>query len=1006
MLKNNLLSKFVLLCAVLLAGAGTAWAAEGDVHDFSQSLSQLLNNNASISSISIAEQDYPIKQIVVSYSYNKAIDNAVTIEAKVGESSWGTHVVSKSETTTATFDGSSATGNVVISFTNGTGSGTGHGTFKVTNVRLVEGASIDAGKIATTVTLNETSLNFDLATPATQTLTASVKETESGNAVAGATVTWTSSDETVATVAGGVVTAKKVGTATLTATFTGDESFATSKATCAVTVTNSDAPDPDIINLAKYGAVTFNDFTAVGTSDYSASSRKVTISDIKSYEYGFTCYYCRNNSKDLQMHASDGYIVLPKITSIKGFTIVVSAYQTAQNISSHPTIVVNNTTVATGNGSTITYTTDATEAIIKVLAGGNATYVSSIVITPTKDERTLAFSEPTTTLTVGETATNAATATPAGTITYTSSDEAVATVDATGKVTALTIGTATITANVAEDEDYNAAEASYELTVNGIAAATGVGINISEISVGDADVLTATYTKAEGATVTVAMASDKTDVLDVVDVDGDYMYEGKKGGTATVTVTITPSDLTRYTVVEKDFKVTVLNATKGTTELAIVNDEVEEVASGSTLFGSNINLTAIFATSYDGTLTYTITNDAIADVAISGGDITITPKAVGTATITFTAPETANFEGTVNKTYTLTVAAPVAQATATVSEGSLVFYESFDEAAAVGGNDGEFGSSSSDALTAFDNSGWTSTTTIYQANQCVKVGTSGTAASITTPVISGMESGKTYSLTFKAAAWSKDDKTLNVSVSNGTVSPNKFTLSDSEWTEFTATITGASTSKVTFSKSSKRLFLDDVKIEIPRVQPSIPAVTIAASGYGTYCCEYPLDFTEKNENYRAWTVSAVDASAGTVTFTEITGKVKGGVPVILYGEPGTYDLMVAAESSNVPETFLKGTLAPTYVQGEAEGMKNYGLSGGAFRQIKDGTVKANKAYLAVPASAPARLTIVFDDSETTGVKAIENSQLTNGNYYDLQGRRVAQPTKGLYIVNGKKVYVK
>jgi hypothetical protein len=29
-----------------------------------------------------------------------------------------------------------------------------------------------------------------------------------------------------------------------------------------------------------------------------------------------------------------------------------------------------------------------------------------------------------------------------------------------------------------------------------------------------------------------------------------------------------------------------------------------------------------------------------------------------------------------------------------------------------------------------------------------------------------------------------------------------------------------------------------------------------------------------------------------------------------------------------------------------------------------------------------------------------------GEYYDLQGRRVAQPTKGLYIVNGKKVFIK
>ena len=58
----------------------------------------------------------------------------------------------------------------------------------------------------------------------------------------------------------------------------------------------------------------------------------------------------------------------------------------------------------------------------------------------------------------------------------------------------------------------------------------------------------------------------------------------------------------------------------------------------------------------------------------------------------------------------------------------------------------------------------------------------------------------------------------------------------------------------------------------------------------------------------------------------------------------------------------------------------------------------------------------FDD-ETTAVRGIENGETTFGaygesqlrvenSYYDLQGRRVVQPTKGLYIVNGKKLIIK
>ena len=46
------------------------------------------------------------------------------------------------------------------------------------------------------------------------------------------------------------------------------------------------------------------------------------------------------------------------------------------------------------------------------------------------------------------------------------------------------------------------------------------------------------------------------------------------------------------------------------------------------------------------------------------------------------------------------------------------------------------------------------------------------------------------------------------------------------------------------------------------------------------------------------------------------------------------------------------------------------------------------------------------DPETTGISTIDNSKLTVGSYFDLQGRRVSQPTKGLYIVNGRKVVIK
>ena len=43
---------------------------------------------------------------------------------------------------------------------------------------------------------------------------------------------------------------------------------------------------------------------------------------------------------------------------------------------------------------------------------------------------------------------------------------------------------------------------------------------------------------------------------------------------------------------------------------------------------------------------------------------------------------------------------------------------------------------------------------------------------------------------------------------------------------------------------------------------------------------------------------------------------------------------------------------------------------------------------------------------TTGIQNVNRETITNNRYYNLAGQRVAQPTKGMYIVNGKKVIIK
>ncbi|MBR3480691.1 MAG: hypothetical protein IKH32_08400 [Prevotella sp.] len=137
---KQLLTKLALLL-VMLVGGGTAWATEDDVHDMEISQNTLLNNSASIPSINIAEQAYPVKAVTINWKYNKTISNPVTIEVLVGGTSWGSKTITGNTTEDAVFEGESTTGAIVINFTNNTGSGTGHGTFYVNSVKLTEGAS-------------------------------------------------------------------------------------------------------------------------------------------------------------------------------------------------------------------------------------------------------------------------------------------------------------------------------------------------------------------------------------------------------------------------------------------------------------------------------------------------------------------------------------------------------------------------------------------------------------------------------------------------------------------------------------------------------------------------------------------------------------------------------------------------------------------------------------------------------------------------------------------------
>jgi hypothetical protein len=150
---------------------------------------------------------------------------------------------------------------------------------------------------------------------------------------------------------------------------------------------------------------------------------------------------------------------------------------------------------------------------------------------------------------------------------------------------------------------------------------------------------------------------------------------------------------------------------------------------------------------------------------------------------------------------------------------------------------------------------------------------------------------------------------------------------------------------------------------------------------------------------------ATKISEGKVQMTQVN-KVPAGTGLVLKATTPKSAVNVpvfdGTGADPVTGNLMVGSATETTAVAEGAG---YILKDGVFQPALAGTLEAGKAYLAISASAPV-LNLNFGDEGTTGIKAIDNGQLTIYNYYNLNGQRVAQPTKGLYIVNGKKVIVR
>lgn len=183
-------------------------------------------------------------------------------------------------------------------------------------------------------------------------------------------------------------------------------------------------------------------------------------------------------------------------------------------------------------------------------------------------------------------------------------------------------------------------------------------------------------------------------------------------------------------------------------------------------------------------------------------------------------------------------------------------------------------------------------------------------------------------------------------------------------------------------------------------------ITISDAGYATFSAAQHYTLPAGLTAYRVSDVTTTEViMAPIAVIPACTG-------VVLKGDEGSYTLTSTASADAIGTNYLVANLADYALQGNNGSNYNYTLAAGPtfMGSTGSGILASGKAFLrttVVAASETRRLTLNFSEDDTTGISNLTTT-ISKGEeaYYDLSGRRVIKPTRGLYIVNGKKVVIK
>ena len=194
-------------------------------------------------------------------------------------------------------------------------------------------------------------------------------------------------------------------------------------------------------------------------------------------------------------------------------------------------------------------------------------------------------------------------------------------------------------------------------------------------------------------------------------------------------------------------------------------------------------------------------------------------------------------------------------------------------------------------------------------------------------------------------------------------------------------------------------------------------MTITDAQYATFC--YAKELNVEGTGVTAYTASA-NGEGNAVTLNKISdGIIPANTGVILFAETvGNYAINVSEtgkEDEAIASNELVGVTTRTSIPETSAGKYNYIFSKKddviGFYRASGAYLLPNRAYLSTSkkdAAAREFMAIMFDEGETTSLREVRGLKAdVRGEFYNLNGQRVATPVKGnIYIVNGKKVMFK